>query len=248
MPFEIIPALDIRGGKCVRLLQGDYARETVFADDPVEMARRWEGEGASRLHVVDLDAARAGAPQNLELVRQIARALSIPVQMGGGVRDREGVLRVLDAGVQRAIVGTAAAAAPELARALFEEFGERLILGLDAREGKVAVSGWQETTRWEAAELAREMAAAGARRLIYTDIATDGTGAGPSLESTRRLARALSIPVIASGGIGSPEHLLAVAELEPDGVEGVIVGKALYTGAVRLPEALQRLRTPPPSQ
>lgn len=240
--FELIPAIDIRGGKCVRLLQGDYERETVFGEDPVEMARRWEGEGAARLHVVDLDAARCGEPVNLEIVRRIAAALSIPVQMGGGVRSREAVLRALDAGVQRAIVGTAAAADPETARALFSEFGDRLILGLDARDGRVAVAGWRETTNWNAVDLAREMAAAGARRLIYTDIATDGMGVGPSLDSTRALAEAVEIPVIASGGVGKPEDVLAVSELEPVGVESVIVGKAIYTGAVRVKDVLARLR------
>ena len=243
MPFEIIPAIDVRGGKCVRLLQGDYARETVYGEDPVEMARRWEAEGAARLHVVDLDAAKSGEPVNLPIVERIAAALAIPVQMGGGVRSREAVVRTLAAGVQRAIVGTAAAADPETARALFAEFGERLVLGLDARGGKVAVAGWRETTAWDAVDLAREMAAAGARRIIYTDIATDGTGSGPSLESTRRLAEAVRIPVIASGGVGAPEHVFAVARLEPAGVKGVIVGKALYTGAVRLPEVLSALRS-----
>jgi phosphoribosylformimino-5-aminoimidazole carboxamide ribotide isomerase len=242
MAFELIPAIDIRGGKCVRLIQGDYARETVFGEDPVEMARRWEGEGGSRLHVVDLDAARSGQPENLKIVERIAAAISIPVQMGGGVRNREAVRRTLEAGVQRAIIGTAAAADPDTARELFSEFGDRLILGLDARDGKVAVAGWEQTTSWDALELAREMAAAGARRLIFTDIATDGMGTGPSLESTRRLAEALDIPVIASGGVGAPEHVLAVAKLAPYGVEGVIVGKALYTGAVRLAETRSALR------
>lgn len=242
MAFELIPAIDIRGGKCVRLLQGDYARETVFGEDPVEMARRWEGEGGTRLHVVDLDAARSGQPENLRIVERIAAALSIPVQMGGGVRSREAVRRTLEAGVQRAIVGTAAAADSDTARELFSEFGDRLILGLDARDGKVAVAGWEQTTSWDALDLAREMAAAGARRLIFTDIATDGMGTGPSLESTRRLAEALEIPVIASGGVGAPEHVLAVSELAASGVEGVIVGKALYTGAVRLAETLAALR------
>jgi phosphoribosylformimino-5-aminoimidazole carboxamide ribotide isomerase len=240
--FEIIPAIDIRGGKCVRLLQGDYDRETVFGEDPVEMARRWEGEGATRLHVVDLDAARSGEPVNLDIVRRICAALSIPVQMGGGVRNREAVQRTLDAGVQRAIVGTAAAADPDTARSLFAEFGERLVLGLDAKDGQVAVAGWRETTRWSALDLAREMMVAGAYRLIYTDIATDGMGSGPSLESTRALAEALDIPVIASGGVGRPGDILAVAELEPAGVEGVIVGKAIYTGAVQLGDAIRQLR------
>lgn len=242
MSFEIIPAIDIRGGKCVRLIQGDYAQETVFGQDPVEMARRWEAEGATRLHVVDLDAARSGQPENLSIVARIADALSIPVQMGGGVRSREAVLRTLEAGIQRAIIGTAAASDPDTARALFSEFTDRLILGVDARDGKVAVAGWRETTAWDAAELGREMAAAGARRIIYTDIATDGMGVGPSLESTRRLAETVGIPIIASGGVGAPEHLVSVAALYTAGVEGVIVGKALYTGAVRLPEALAQLR------
>ncbi len=237
--FEIIPAIDIRGGRCVRLFQGDYDRETVYGDDPVAMARRWEDEGAARLHVVDLDAARSGEPENLEVVRRIAGALRIPVQLGGGIRTREAALRALDAGVQRAIVGTAAAADPDTARSLFAELGERLVLGLDARDGRVAVAGWRETTAWDAVDLAREMKAAGARRIIFTDIATDGTGSGPSLESTRSLAEAVGIPVIASGGIGGPEHIAAVTELAAAGVEGVIVGRALYTGAVSLPDALR---------
>lgn len=241
-PFEILPAVDLRAGRCVRLYQGDYDRETIFSEDPVETARRWEAEGATRLHVVDLDAARTGLPENLPVVARMARALRIPVQMGGGVRDREAVRRVLEAGVERAIVGTAAAADPDAAAALFVEFGERLILGLDARDGRVAVAGWRETTGWDALDLARRLAAAGARRLIYTDIATDGTGAGPSLESTRRLAEGAGIPVIASGGVGSVEHVRAVAALAPAGVEGLIVGRALYTGAVRLPEALAAAR------
>jgi phosphoribosylformimino-5-aminoimidazole carboxamide ribotide isomerase len=236
--FEVIPAIDIRGGRCVRLFQGDYAQETVFGEDPVEMARRWEGEGARRLHVVDLDAARTGEPVNLAVVGRIAAALAIPVQMGGGVRDGAGVRRALEAGVERAILGTAAAETPEAAAALFAEFGERLVLGLDARDGRVAVAGWRETTAWSAVDLARQLAAAGARRVIYTDIATDGTGRGPSLVSTRALAEALDIPVIASGGVGTLDHIRAVAGLEGAGVEGVIVGKALYTGAVSLRDAL----------
>jgi phosphoribosylformimino-5-aminoimidazole carboxamide ribotide isomerase len=239
--FEVIPAIDIRGGKCVRLYQGDYAQETVYGEDPVEMARRWQGEGATRLHVVDLDAARSGEPVNLPIVAGICKALSIPVQMGGGVRSREAVVRTLGAGVQRAIIGTSAAADPDLARALFSEFGESLMLGLDARDGKVAIAGWQEATRWTVVDLALEMKAAGARRIIYTDIATDGTGVGPSLESTSNLANEADIPVIASGGIGSVNDILNTAALRNQGVEGVIVGKALYSGAVDLATALSQL-------
>jgi phosphoribosylformimino-5-aminoimidazole carboxamide ribotide isomerase len=244
MPFEIIPAIDLRGGKCVRLLQGDYDRETVFGDDPIATARRWQDEGATRLHVVDLDAARSGEPVNLSVIARIAAALSIPVQTGGGVRNREAVLQRLEAGVERAVVGTTAAADSDTARALFAEFGERLILGLDARDGRVAVAGWRETTAWSAPDLAAAMAEAGARRIIYTDIATDGMGVGPSLDSTRRLAEGASIPVIASGGVGTVEHIRSVAALAAavPSIEGVIVGKALYTGAVSLPEALAALR------
>ena len=237
--FEVIPAIDIRGGKCVRLYQGDYGKETVYGEDPIEMARRWEGEGATRLHVVDLDAARSGDPVNLPIVAGICKALSIPVQMGGGVRNRDAVVRTLDAGVQRAIIGTSAAADPDLARALFGEFGESLILGLDARDGKVAIAGWREATAWTAVDLAREMKAAGAKRIIYTDIATDGTGVGPSLESTSSLAVSVGIPVIASGGIGSLEHIKSVAGFAESGIEGVIVGKALYSNAIDLREAIQ---------
>ncbi len=241
-PFVIIPAIDLRDGKCVRLLQGDYARETIYGEDPVEMALRWEAEGASRLHVVDLDAARTGEPVNLAWIRRIAAALRIPVQTGGGIRSRDAAARVLDAGVERAVVGTTAARDPDTAAALFGELGDRLILGLDARNGRVAVAGWREDSGWDVLELAQRLQEAGARRVVFTDIATDGTGDGPSLESTRRLAASLAIPVIASGGIGSLEHIVRVAELAPAGVEGVIVGRALYTGAVLLPEALARVR------
>jgi phosphoribosylformimino-5-aminoimidazole carboxamide ribotide isomerase len=247
-PFELIPAIDIRGGRCVRLYQGDYERETVYAEDPVAVARRWEAEGATRLHVVDLDAARTGEPANLPVIARIAAAVGIPVQMGGGIRTPAAARRVLAAGVQRAVVGTAAAASPDVARALFQELGDRLILGLDARDGRVAVAGWRETTPWDALELATAMSGAGAPRIIYTDIATDGTGGGPSLDSTRRLAEAVAVPVIASGGVGSLEHVLAVARLAASvaaaggTIEGVIVGRALYTGALSLPETLAALR------
>lgn len=236
MSFEVIPAIDLRGGRCVRLFQGDYARETVFADDPVAVARRWEAEGARRLHVVDLDGARAGEPVQLEVVRRIAATVAIPVQLGGGLRERGSIAAALDAGVARAIVGTAALDV-DYARALCAEFGERLVVGLDARDGRVAVHGWTADSGVAALELARQLQEAGARRVIYTDIARDGTLQGPSLASTRALAEALTIPVIASGGVGRPDDLRALAELHSLGVEGVIVGRALYTGAVSLADA-----------
>ena len=240
MAFEIIPAIDIRGGKCVRLFQGDYDRETVYGEDPVAMARRWQEEGATRLHVVDLDGARDGVPVNLDLISRLTAAIAIPVQVGGGIRLRETLVRLLDAGVQRGILGSVAAAEPELTAALFQEFGEQVVLGLDAREGRVAVHGWRDSTGRDSVDFALAMEQAGARRIIYTDIARDGTLEGPSLESTRRLAEALEIPVIASGGVGSPGDITAAAALEPVGVEGIIVGRALYTGDVSLRDVLNR--------
>lgn len=236
--FEVIPAIDLRGGRCVRLRQGDYARETVYGDDPVAMARRWEDEGAARLHLVDLDGAREGRPAQLEIAARIASAVCIPVQLGGGLRDAMAVRAALEAGAQRAIVGTAAAEDPERARSLFAEFGDRLILGLDARDGRVAVRGWETASGWDALELAGEMVAAGARRIIYTDIARDGMLTGPAVESTRRLAEAVHVPVIASGGVAKVEDIRRLADLALAGVEGVIVGRALYTGKVRLAEAV----------
>jgi phosphoribosylformimino-5-aminoimidazole carboxamide ribotide isomerase len=238
MTFEVIPAIDLRGGRCVRLFQGDYAQETVFGDDPEAMARRWEREGARRLHVVDLDGARAGAPLQLEVVRRITASVTVPVQVSGGLRDREAVVAALAAGAQRAIIGTAALNG-ELARELCREFGDQLVIGIDARGGRVAVRGWLEESGREALELARDLEAAGAPRIIFTDIGRDGTLSGPALEATRDLVQALSIPVIASGGIGSPDDVRAVAALAPLGVEGVIIGRALYIGAVNLSEVTE---------
>jgi phosphoribosylformimino-5-aminoimidazole carboxamide ribotide isomerase len=239
MAFEILPAIDLRAGRCVRLLQGDYARETVFSDDPVAMARRWAGAGAQRLHVVDLDGARSGRPENLTVIRQIAAAVPLPVQLGGGIRDREAVLAALDAGVERVILGTTLITGePTLIDRLLAEFGDRIVVGVDARDGRVAIQGWTETTDRDAVELARELEARGARRLVYTDISSDGMLAGPNVEGVRRMAEALSIPVIAAGGVSSAEDVRRLAAMEPVGLEGVIIGKALYTGAVRLEELL----------
>jgi phosphoribosylformimino-5-aminoimidazole carboxamide ribotide isomerase len=239
MGFQVLPAIDLRGGRCVRLLQGDYDRETVFSDDPVQMARRWAEAGARRLHVVDLDGARSGRPENLEVVRAIAAAVPLPVQLGGGMRDRDAIRAAIEAGVERVIVGTALVTSEAAAvDALLAEFGERVVVGVDARGGRVAVQGWTETTDRDAVELAREMETRGARRLIYTDITSDGTLSGPNLDGIRRMVEALSIPVIAAGGVSSTDDVRRLAELEPLGLEGVIIGKALYTGAVRLEEVV----------
>jgi phosphoribosylformimino-5-aminoimidazole carboxamide ribotide isomerase len=236
--FEIIPAIDIRAGRCVRLFQGDYARETVFDADPVAVARRWEAEGAPRIHVVDLDGAREGAPANLEVIASICADVSVPVQMGGGLRDAATIERVLGAGVQRAIVGTVATD-PERARELIEAFGEQLVIGIDARDGRVAVRGWRETTEVEAVQLARMLQDLGACRVIHTDISRDCTLEGPNLDAMRAMAEALHIPVIASGGVGSADDVRRLAALAPAGLEGVIIGRALYTGAVSLAACLR---------
>jgi phosphoribosylformimino-5-aminoimidazole carboxamide ribotide isomerase len=237
--FELIPAIDLRGGRAVRLLQGDYDQETVFGDDPVAIARRWEAEGAARLHIVDLDGARTGEQTQLEVIARIAAAVAIPVQVGGGLRDAAAVERVLAAGAARAILGTAAAD-PRVAAPLLTRYGERLIVGIDARDGRVAVRGWRETLDRDAMDLARELAAAGARRFIVTDIGRDGMLQGPNLEAMHRMSEAVPVPVIASGGVARVEDVRALAALSC--LEGVIVGRALYTGDLSLPAALAALR------
>lgn len=232
--FEIIPAIDIRGGQCVRLLQGDYAHETVYGADPVEMARRWEGEGATRLHVVDLDGAKAGSDANHAIVARIAEALKIPVQLGGGLRDAVTIQRVLDSGVQRCIIGTKAAQEPQWAQQMFAQFGDAIILGLDARDGLVAVAGWQETSAIPAVTFAQTMQNFGCARIIFTDIARDGTLAGPNAEALRGIAEAVEIPVIASGGVHKSTDIRILKNIP--NVEGAIVGKALYEGTTTMRE------------
>ncbi|HXJ32528.1 MAG TPA: 1-(5-phosphoribosyl)-5-[(5-phosphoribosylamino)methylideneamino]imidazole-4-carboxamide isomerase [Candidatus Eisenbacteria bacterium] len=235
----VYPAIDLRGGRCVRLTEGDFARETVYGEDPVAMARRWEAAGARWLHVVDLDGARAGGPVQSEIVGRICRAVTIPVQVGGGLRDAAAVRTVFDAGAARAILGTVAVRDPGLCAEICRTFAGRIAVGIDARDGFVRVAGWEEGSAVRATELAREVAARGAAAIVYTDIARDGTERGPNLEDTRTVARAAAIPVIASGGVGALAHVAAAAALAADGVAGVIVGRALYTGAVRLEDALR---------
>lgn len=237
--MTVYPAIDLRGGRCVRLVEGDFARETVYDDDPVAVARRWEAAGARWLHVVDLDGARAGAPVQAALVARLCGAIRIPVEVGGGLRDEAAVRTVLDAGAARAIVGTVAVRDPELCTRLCATFPGRVAVGIDARDGLVRVAGWEEGSPVRAPDLARAVAARGAATVVYTDIARDGTEQGPNLEATRAVARAAGIAVIASGGVGALAHVEAVAALAGDGVAGVIIGRALYTGAVRLADALR---------
>jgi phosphoribosylformimino-5-aminoimidazole carboxamide ribotide isomerase len=230
--IEIIPAIDLRGGQCVRLVQGKYDEETVYGDDPVAMARRWQDEGATRLHVVDLDGARDGVSANIGAVEAIARALTIPVQMGGGLREAATIERALQAGVQRCIIGTRAAREPQWAQQMFARFGDAIILGLDAHNGLVATAGWREDSGIPAVDLARAMQESGCRRIIFTDIARDGTLAGPNAEALRQVAEAVEIPVIASGGVHKATDVRILRNIAR--VEGVIVGKALYAGTATL--------------
>jgi len=230
--------VDIRGGRCVRLLQGRFDQETVFADDPVEMAVHWASLGAERLHVVDLDGARTGQPQNTDNVARVVAALRIPVQVGGGIRTAETARRMLDLGVDRVVIGTSAVLDRDLARTMFETFGQQVALGLDAREGLVATHGWQEVSDLKVVEFAREMERLGARRIIHTDIGRDGMLEGVNLVAMEELAKAVQIPVIASGGVTSIDDIRDLKKLEPLGIEGVIVGKALYTGSLDLEEAI----------
>ena len=249
--MEVIPAIDLLNGKCVRLYQGDYAQSEIFNDNPVAVARKWEEQGATRLHVVDLDGAKEGKTTNLPAIEAIVKAIDIPVQVGGGLRDRDSIVRLLNLGVQRGIVGTVAVEKPELVIQWCQELPQQIVVGIDARNGKVATRGWLETSEVEATDLAQRMAQGGAAAIIYTDIHRDGTMSGPNMDALRELANAVNIPVIASGGVSSLTDLLSLLALEPIGVTGAIVGRAIYTGDVNLKEAVQavgngRLQDIPP--
>jgi phosphoribosylformimino-5-aminoimidazole carboxamide ribotide isomerase len=233
--MEIIPAIDIRGGKCVRLIQGDYARETVFSDDPVAMAKHWLEHGARRLHVVDLDGARDGEPRNLGVVERIAGAVRIPVELGGGIRSEESAGRALAAGVDRVIIGTAAldmTAARRFAKAL----GDAMVAGIDARDGRVAVRGWLETSDVRAVDLGREMAGLGVKWIVFTDIGSDGMLQGPNVAALREMVESVGASIIASGGITTVDDVKAVRDA---GAAAAIIGRALYEGRLSLEEAMK---------
>jgi len=238
--FELIPAIDLLEGRCVRLAQGDYERATVYGDEPGAVAARFAAHPLRRLHVVDLDGARSGKPENAAALRAIlAAAGRIPVQVGGGMRSLADVEARLELGVDRIVLGTAALREPELVRTAARRHPGRVAVGIDAREGKVAVQGWLEASDVDARELARRFEDAGVAAIVYTDIARDGMLSGPNLEQTAALAEAVGIPVIASGGVGSEEDVRRSCALAGRGVAGVIVGRALYTGAVDLARALE---------
>lgn len=231
----VIPAIDIRGGHCVRLYQGDYAQATVFSHSPAAMAQRWQDEGARWLHVVDLDGAAAGELCNLGVLGEILRRVTIPVQFGGGIRDKASVEQVVGLGVARVVLGTAAVKDEALVAWALEKAGDSIAVALDARDGWIAIEGWGETTGLTALDQARRMVALGVPRFIYTDILRDGSLTQPNYAAVAELLAAVEVPVIASGGIARLEHLTKLREL---GVEGAIVGQALYTGAISLREAV----------
>jgi phosphoribosylformimino-5-aminoimidazole carboxamide ribotide isomerase len=233
--MEIIPAIDIRNGKCVRLHQGDYQKETVYSDNPVAIAKQWKTEGASWLHVVDLDGAAKGIPINLPLVSDIIEATNMNVELGGGFRQEEHIVGAIKSGIKRIVLGTIAIENPKLVRKLCEEFNDSIVVSLDAKNGNIATHGWKKITYVPALELANNMVELGIKRLVYTDISKDGTLTTPNFEAVKRLVGCLSIPITASGGISNIEHIRILKEI---GVESVIIGKALYTGDIDLRKAI----------
>lgn len=234
----IIPAIDIRGGKCVRLFQGDYGKETVYGEDPVAMAERWMGQGAQFLHLVDLDGAREGIPRNKEVIQAIVERSSVPVEVGGGIRDLFTVDDYLSLGVSRVILGTVAFTDPRFFQEACLKWPGRVAVDIAAKEGKAAISGWVRETEVLAVDLARRCEELGASVIIYTDVLRDGTQKGPNLRAIREVARVLKIPVIASGGVSTIADIKALRPLEKEGVSGVIVGRALYAGTLKLPQAI----------
>ncbi|GAW91553.1 1-(5-phosphoribosyl)-5-[(5-phosphoribosylamino)methylideneamino]imidazole-4-carboxamide isomerase [Calderihabitans maritimus] len=234
----VIPAIDVREGKCVRLVQGKLDEETVYSDHPVAVAHSWQDLGAKWLHVVDLDGAFAGRPKNLEVVREIIDTVKIPVQFGGGVRKLDTIEELLSIGVARVILGTIAIIEPALVEYACKRWGDRIVVGIDSKDGLVAIEGWEATVEKQALDLALEMKDRGVERIVFTDTRRDGTLRGPNIESTRKMAKGSGLKVIASGGVSSLEDIKRLKELEPEGVEGVILGKALYSGKVSLEEAI----------
>ncbi len=235
----IIPAIDLKDGRCVRLVQGDMDQETVYYENPTEAARHWVAEGARLLHLVDLNGAVQGRPVHKQEVRDICTGLDIPVELGGGLRTLESVEEAIETGVDRVVLGTAAYEDRDLLRSAGRRWPGKIAVGIDARKGRVAIRGWKEETSTDAVELARRCEEDGASRIIYTDITRDGTQSGVNIEETQRLARTVKIPIIASGGVASLDDIRHLKGIEGDGVEGVIVGRALYAGAFTLRQAIE---------
>jgi phosphoribosylformimino-5-aminoimidazole carboxamide ribotide isomerase len=243
----VIPAIDLKEGRCVRLEQGLMERDTVYSDDPAGQARIWQEQGGELLHIVDLDGAFAGVPRNRDAIRTIVEAISIPTELGGGIRDLATIEAYLELGVGRVILGTVAKENPALVAEACRLFPGRIVVGIDARDGLVAVRGWADMTEKKALDLAREMEGFGVEAIIYTDIARDGMMGGPNLEATRALAEAIRIPVIASGGVSCLEDIRQLLTIEASGVTGVITGKALYNGSLDLRAAVALTKKPRPA-
>lgn len=234
--MRIYPAIDIKDGQCVRLFKGRFDDVTVYGNDPAQMAKKWERLGGEYIHVVDLDGALKGHGVNADAIRRICESVSVPVQTGGGIRTMEDIEAKLSCGIARVIIGTKAVSDAEFVKRAVDKYGDRIVIGIDAKDGMVAVEGWEKTSDFGAVEFAKKMADIGVKTIVYTDIATDGTLAGPNVEAMREMAESVDMDVIASGGVGSIEHVKA---LVPCGVEGVITGKALYTGSIELAEAIK---------
>jgi len=235
----LIPAIDIKNGQCVRLRQGRMDEVTVFSEDPVAMAQRWVDEGAERLHLVDLDGAVRGEPVNLRVIEQIAAAVDVPIQAGGGVRDEDTVQRYIEAGVDYVIIGTKAVNTPHFMRDLCLEYPRRIFVGIDARDGRVAVNGWNKLSRYSALDVASQCEYDGVEAIIYTDISRDGMMKGFNADATAELARNVTTPVIASGGVSSLDDICKLKALEDDGVIGCIIGRALYEGDLSLSDCFK---------
>ena len=238
--MRIYPAIDIKDGKCVRLFKGRFDDVTVYGDSPAEMAKKWESQGGEFIHVVDLDGALKGHGVNAEKIKEICDSVSVPVQTGGGIRTMEDIEAKLACGINRVIIGTKAVSDSDFVKEAVAKYGDKIVIGIDAKDGMVAVEGWEKTSDFTAVEFAKKMVSLGVKTIVYTDIATDGTLAGPNVEAMREMAAAVDADIIASGGIGSLDDILS---LKDTGVEGVIVGKALYTDRVDLKEAVEKVRS-----
>lgn len=237
--MRIYPAIDIKDGQCVRLLQGRFSDVTVYGNDPAEMALKWEREGGEYIHVVDLDGALKGHGVNADAIKKICASVNVPVQTGGGIRTMEDIESKLNCGISRVIIGTKAVSDSDFVKRAVDKYGEKIVIGIDAKDGMVAVEGWEKTSDFKAVDFAKKMADIGVKTIVYTDIATDGTLKGPNIKAMEEMAKNVNADIIASGGVGNIEHLNA---LIPTGVEGAIVGRALYTGDVNLRDAIKAVK------
>ena len=238
----IIPAIDLKEGKCVRLIQGHMDKVTVFSNDPAETAMRWEDRGAELIHIVDLDGSIAGSPKNREVIEKIVKSINVPIQLGGGIRDLTTINQYISIGVSRVIMGTIAIETPDLIKQACQLYPERILVGIDAKDGRVAIRGWTEVTEKRAVDAAKEIEGLGVAAFIFTDIKRDGMQTGPNIENTKKLAQSVTVPVIASGGVNTISDIEDLMKIEEYGVSGIIVGRAIYTNSLRLEDAIRLTR------